>query len=398
MFANRYISQNISYPEFIESRPNAKLGIIVVIPCYREPNILQTLQSLKECTAPSCTVDVIVVINRSAVDNEEVIQINDDTYFRIREWKEENDLSHIHFHPIVPEPFPKKYAGAGLARKTGMDEAIRRFHVIGKNRGIIVSLDADTTVDPNYLVEIEKFFCSNLKHIGATIRFQHRIDPETMSSKQIEGIHLYERYLHYYKNALTYTGYPFAIFTIGSAFCCTAEAYTKQGGMNKRQAGEDFYFLHKLSMLGPIGEINSTCVYPLARLSDRVPFGTGPVLQRWINGEEDLNLTYNLQAFNDLKILFDQTDQLFKITEVKYNSFLNNLPAPMKDFLTEGNFFEELKIVNQHSATIASFNKRFFQVFNAFKILKYINFSHLKFYQKIDITVAENGLYLYKTD
>ena len=398
MFANRYISQNISYPEFIESRPNAKLGIIVVIPCYREPDILQTLQSLKECTVPSCTVEVIVVINRSATDNEEVAKINDNTYFRIRAWKEENDSTHIHFHTVVPEAFPPKYAGAGLARKTGMDEATRRFHGIGKNRGIIVSLDADTTVEPNYFVEIEKFFSSNQKHIGATIRFQHRIHPGTMSSKQIEGIHLYERYLHYYKNALVYTGYPFAIFTIGSAFCCTAEAYTKQGGMNKKQAGEDFYFLHKLSQLGPIGEINPTCVYPLARLSDRVPFGTGPVLQRWINGEEDLNLTYNFEAFNDLKILFDQTDQLFKTTEVEYNSFLNNLPVPMKDFLTEGNFFEELKIVNQHSATIASFNKRFFQVFNAFKILKYINFSHLKFYQKIDITVAENNLYLYKTD
>lgn len=389
MFADRYISQNIIYPEFIETRPDNELGMIVVIPCFREPDVLLTLQSLKNCIAATCKVEVIVVINQSAIDTAEITNINIDTFRQIETWKEKNETQNLRFYPIMPEAFPPKYAGAGLARKTGMDEAIRRFQKIKKNKGIIVSLDADTTVDTNYLCEIEKFFKSNPKHVGATIRFQHRIDRESMNEKHIEGIQLYERYLHYYKNALAFTGYPFAIFTIGSAFCCTAEAYTKQGGMNKRQAGEDFYFLHKLSQLGPIGEINTTCVYPLARLSDRVPFGTGPILQRWINGEEDLNLTYNFQAFSDLKILFNQIDQLFKISEFNYHRFIRKLPAPLMDFLNESNFFDELKNINQHAASTETFSKRFYQVFNAFKILKYINHSHLSSYSKQDIAIAE---------
>lgn len=392
MFADRYISQNIIYPEFIKTRPDMALGIIVVIPCYREPDILLTLQSLKNCTAPSCKVEVIVVINRSANDPDEVKILNDETFLQISRWKEENDTCNLHFYPVMPEAFPPKYAGAGMARKTGMDEAIRRFHSIGKNKGAIVSLDADTTVEPNYFIEIEKFFNSNPGYVGGTIRFQHRIDKNSMTEKQIEGIRLYERYLHYYKNALAYTGYPFAIFTIGSAFCCTAEAYTKQGGMNKKQAGEDFYFLHKLSQLGPIGEINTTCVYPLARLSDRVPFGTGPILQRWINDEEDLNLTYNFQAFADLKILFDQLDTFFKINDDNYTIFISGLPTPLHEFLIESNFINELNIVNQHSATIDTFRKRFYQVFNAFKILKYINYSHKSCYPKQNTAIAEKGL------
>ena len=398
MFANRYISQNIIFPEFIDQKPDPGLGMIVVIPCYREPDVQKTLQSLIACKKPTCNVEAIIVINQPENETQENAEFNRETFCYLKEWKKQADQPKLHFFPIFPNPFPRKFAGAGMARKTGMDEAIRRFHAAHRPDGIIISLDADTTVDPAYMVEIEQFFRTNPEHVGATIRFQHRVDFNTADEKQTEGIRLYERYLHYYRNALAYTGYPFAIFTIGSAFCCTAEAYTKQGGMNRRQAGEDFYFLHKLSQLGPIGEINSTCVFPLARLSDRVPFGTGPILQRWIDGQEDLTLTYNFQAFSDLRFFFSQLDSLFKINESDYNNLLAGLSLPLRQFLEEDHFFEELIVVNQHSASVPAFKKRFFQVFNAFKILKYINFSHLKTYKKQDISEAENELHLYKTD
>ena len=98
--------------------------------------------------------------------------------------------------------------------------------------------------------------------------------------KQRLGIQLYEDYLHYYKKALDYAGFPDSIYTIGSAFAVRADAYVKQGGMNRRQAGEDFYFLNKLTKLGKITEINDAYVYPSARVSDRVPFGTGAAMNK----------------------------------------------------------------------------------------------------------------------
>ncbi len=397
MFASRYLLQNIVYPEFISLKPEPDLGIVVVVPCYREPEILKTLQSLAACGKPSCCVEVIIVVNQPENETVENNAMNRETFFQIEEWKKQADSSWLRFSPISPNPFPRKFAGAGMARKTGMDEAVRRFHAVARPAGIIVSLDADTIVDPSYFIEIENFFRINPAYAGATIRFQHRVEPETMNEKQVEGIRLYERYLHYYRDALAFTGYPFAIFTIGSAFCCTAEAYVKQGGMNRRQAGEDFYFLHKLSQFGPIGEINSTCVYPSARLSDRVPFGTGPMLQRWLNGQEDLTRTYNFQAFCDLKLFFSRTGPLYKITTKDYQELLEALPLPLQQFLEEDGFFEELEIINRHCASDGAFRKRFFQVFNAFKILKFINYSHQKFYRNQDITEAENALSLYKT-
>ena len=60
------------------------------------------------------------------------------------------------------------------ARKKGMDEAVRRFNFFEKPDGIIVSLDADTLVPQNYLLEIERYFNNNPQKIGATIAFEHQ--------------------------------------------------------------------------------------------------------------------------------------------------------------------------------------------------------------------------------
>ncbi|MDX9908548.1 MAG: hypothetical protein RBS23_03730, partial [Mariniphaga sp.] len=175
------------------------------------------------------------------------------------------------------------------------------------------------------------------------------------------------------------------MFTVGSAFAVTAEAYVKRGGMNRRKAGEDFYFLQNLVHVGAVGEISSTAVHPSARLSDRVPFGTGPVLKKWMSGEEDLTKTYNFQAFADLKSFFDTKDELFKIPENEYRKYLKQIPEPVREFLIEDNFWIEINDLNINCARLATFQKRFFQKFNAFKILKFLNFSHDLFYSKADL-------------
>ena len=48
--------------------------------------------------------------------------------------------------------------------------------------------------------------------------------------------------------------------------------YVKAGGMNRRQAGEDFYFIQKLVPSGGYFSLNSTTVYPSPRASDQGSF------------------------------------------------------------------------------------------------------------------------------
>ncbi len=382
MFADKYLIKN-NNNAFISSVPDAATEIIVVIPCYREPAILQTLESLKACDLPVSKVEVIVLINHSEIDSEAIKSYNQNTRTELDSWIDTNRNTGIDFFAVGPVNLPKKWAGAGLARKRGMDEAVRRFNLIGKPHGIVVSLDADTLVQINYLVEIEKHFRNNLKHIGATLAFEHQ--RKDLGEKQKEGILLYEMYLNYYKHALNFAGYPYSMFTIGSAFAVRALAYVKRGGMNRRQAGEDFYFLQNLVQIGTVGEITTSKVYPSARLSDRVPFGTGPILHKWMKGEEDLTKTYNFRSFSDLKRFFHIKDDLYKIDENRFREVLNKLPKSISEFVQCDNFWDEMDDLNKNCSSLAAFQTRFFQKFNAFKILKYLNFAHERFYEKADL-------------
>ena len=277
-----------------------------------------------------------------------------------------------------------------------MDEAIRRFNAINKSNGIIVSLDSDCLVSPNYLQQIESCFAEDKSCFAATLNFKHRVE-EMNDAKQKRGIQLYENYIHYYKNALDFAGFPDSIYTIGSAFAVRAEAYAKQGGMNRRQAGEDFYFLNKLTKLGQITELNEAFVYPSARVSDRVPFGTGAAMTKWMNEAEDLSLTYNFAAFLDLKQLFDQVDSLFRLSEANYSEFKSYLPDSIQEYLQSLEFHVKLAEINQNSSTLISFRKRFFQFFDAFIILRFLNLAHQKYYPRQNLEEAITQLKEYAT-
>lgn len=382
MFADQYILKNNVEP-FLQGFPNKSTGIIVVIPCLREPTILETLCSLAKCILPGYAVEVIILINHSEIALEETKSFNQKTKQKLDRWIRENNKNGLTFFAIGPVELRKKWAGAGLARKKGMDEAIFRFNVIEKKDGIIVSLDADTLVEPNYFLEIEKHFKENPKEVGVTISFSHQT--ENLGTKHRVGIELYEKYLDYYKRALDFTGYPYSMFTVGSAFAVTAQAYVKRGGMNRRQAGEDFYFLQNLVQIGPVGEILTTTVHPSARLSDRVPFGTGPVLQKWLNGEEDLTTTYNFDAFNELKIFFEHVLDFYLVDEPGFKRIIGELPQSVASFLLQDDFEKDVADLNANCASVDMFQKRFFQKFNAFRILKFLNFVHAGFYNKVNL-------------
>jgi len=382
MFANKYLEKNNRKP-LIETKPVVDCGIRIVIPCFVEPDILLTLESLNSCDLLHSQVEVIVLINHSEVASDEVKQFNFSTKAKVENWISGNKNKGIDFFAIGPVELQKKWAGVGLARKSGMDEAVLRFNYSDKTDGIIVSLDSDTLVAKNYLFEIEKHFKQNPKNVGATISFQHQT--AALEKLQLEGILLYEKYLEYYKNALSFSGFPYAMFTVGSAFAVTADAYVKRGGMNRRQAGEDFYFLQNLVQIGNVGEITSTKVYPSARLSNRVPFGTGHAMKKWLNGEEDLTEVYNFSAFKDLKAFFDLNEILFKIDEKRFEELIQKLPGSIRQFVLEDDFWSELNDLNKNCSTLKSFQTRFFHKFNAFKVLKFMNFAHEQFYQKADL-------------
>jgi hypothetical protein len=123
----------------------------------------------------------------------------------------------------------------------------------------------------------------NRLYLSPGNRNQQDQPPEIFPPTVFDAVINYELHQRYYLQAVRYTGYPFAYHTVGSCFAVLAETYCRMGGLSRRKAGEDFYFIQKIAVHGRYGECRTTRVYPSPRPSDRVPFGTGPDISRQIS-------------------------------------------------------------------------------------------------------------------
>lgn len=375
-FAQRYLQQQ----QHLSVLATINFDIAVVIPCYNEPFLHQTIESVLKCSKPQTRVLVLVVVNSPEHALPEALQQNTLSLQWLRMIANEFP-KWMQLETIEVANIPRKLAGAGWARKLGMDAVLHGFDRQNKPSGIIISLDADCTVEPSYLIEIERFFAQNPSIETATIAFEHPIDELPAHSELTEAMTYYELYMRYYRQALHYTGFPHAFHSIGSCMSVLAQAYARQGGMNRKQAGEDFYFLHKMAQLGPIGEIKTTKVYPGIRVSDRVPYGTGPALAQWLQGNTKHRSTFPLSWFEPLKQWFSKLECLF---EMPHNlSGIELLDA----FLRENQY--DLKIVElqKHCSNFSVFRTRFFHVFNALSILKWLNYLNENGFTKNALTL-----------
>lgn len=357
----------------------AGLSLVIVIPCFDEPDLVASLESLRKSERPHAAHEVIVVVNSAADADMRVVEQNERTLREAREWMEAQAEPKLTVHLIDACRLPPRHAGVGLARKIGMDEALRRFDEAGMlDCGVIVCFDADCTCAPNYLRAVSEHFAAHAGSPACSIYFEHPLTGD-LQPEIYEAIAAYELHLRYYMQALRYAGFPHAYHTIGSSMAVRARAYMEQGGMNRRQAGEDFYFLHKLIPLGGFTELNATAVYPSPRPSTRVPFGTGRAVCEWLHTPG--TTTYPLQAFEDLRVFIQAVPSL-------QTSPLKEMPESIRIFLAQHNFESALHAIRSHTTTSAAFAKRFFRWFDGFRAMKFIHHARDRFYGEADLADA----------
>ncbi|PWD99946.1 glycosyltransferase [Marinilabilia rubra] len=378
------------YPEFsVDSEIDSELGLIVVIPAYLENElILTTLNSLISCKPPSAKVEVIVVLNTCEKDSKSTEENQNACADAIQSFIHEHPLPNwLSVNILKAYNLRKKHFGAGLARKIGLDEAVRQFRKIERPDGILACLDADSPVAPNYLQALENWF-SDQRNQGGTVYFEHPLEGSEYSPVIYEAITLYELHLRYYVEALKQTGFPYAFHTIGSCMVFRTLKYVQAGGMPKKQAGEDFYFLQKLIPLGNFGNLTETTVYPSPRPSDRVIFGTGASIKHHLDGTKEQGITYNPAAFDDLKHFFSKAPELAELDIPDFENWTYDLTGPLRSFLLNSGFEKEIEIIRKNSNSKKTFLKRFFGSFNAFKVVKYLNYAHEHFYAKSELFEA----------
>lgn len=334
---------------------------IVVIPALAEYQwIFKTLDSLRSAQDYS-QVKTVVVINNPRDCSKSIFDNNLMTWEKIKQ-----DYPEVQLIDKFTESqaIPANKHSVGLIRRIGFSQGLKNQ----QSPTICFCMDADTLVDTNYFQEVErKYDQSNLA--GITVDSWHQLpdDPELR-----EAMVKYELYLRYYYRAVQITGTPYAFWSVGSSLTFISNPYIKVGGFPAKKAGEDFYLLQKLKLHGNIEHIYTTRTYPAARVSSRVPFGTGPALAKYLEGKINLNQLPDPHLFEEIKKWFDY---LQNWSESGFQGRLKFTSLNLKNFLQQWPVEKIIESCRSNSTTTQSFMNRYFLWFNGLRIRQFINYS-----------------------
>ena len=269
----------------------ARYDNVLTVPCYDEP--------------PQCVGDLLGRLDASALV---ILVVNapsdadakarhrteafwrtlggiDDEPFHFSRWRQQLDLLAV--NRAAPVRLIPRRQGVGLARKIAADMACALIAAGRINSPWIRMTDADAELPADYFAHVPG-------DPGCALHpFRHEAPAELA-----DAMRLYELHLRYYVNRLGWAGSPYAFHTIGSTISIHADTYAKVRGVPKRNAGEDFHLLNKSAKVAPIYRLSHPEIRLKARLSTRVPFGTGPALNRMTG--HDRPLSYAPESFNRL--------------------------------------------------------------------------------------------------
>ena len=356
----------------------------VVIPALAErvhlPLTIESLTSSVPTDILDDTIVVVVVNNRppelgDAANQIELMEQIDDNAQTLK-WLEDKSASGAlplawidassSGHELPP------WGGVGLARKIGCDSALAFLLGLKKpialDDFIFFSLDADTIVSPDYLEtaghELMKSGCA-----GGVISFKHQKADSPESQAAIDE---YEAFLNYYVEGLRWAGSPYAFHTIGSCICFTASGYIRANGFAaRRQAGEDFYFCVEIAKTGGICEINRTMVFPSARISRRVPFGTGKRMAEAVLNGREVILAYDFRVFVCLRELLTAVSTYTDAGDDRIYAALTNHAT--REFLESRGFPGIWGRFQRQYKTRDALLDAFHRWFDGFVTLKYIH-------------------------
>lgn len=268
----------------------------------------------------------------------------------------------------------EKKKGVGFARKVLFQQILDDSDA----EDIIVSLDADTYVKPGYLRAIADNFAHNPSLNAVAVPYYHPLNPD--DEVQGRAMLRYELYMRNYAINLLKINSPYGFTALGSAIAMRARALRKIGNITPLQSGEDFYLVQKFCKMGGLSLFNTECVYPAGRYSDRVPFGTGPAMQRGAEGIWDSYPIYSHRCFEPIQEAYHSLQALYKNRiSVTDNEFLA--------FLQKDNDKTDIWMdIRRNVADFDHFVKAFHQKADGLRILQFVRAKHRQ--QPIDEVIA----------
>jgi hypothetical protein len=409
-----------SYPELVEAylkrqSPNPwklewiekkEISNIIVVPAIAEFENLEILLTSLVKNKPDYFPNtlVIFVINNKPADSEEVKESNKKSLKLLRSIMRKKDINNPLVRKVIDsglsialvdasskgKELSEKNSGVGIARKTGLDLALTVFDYSIEKKKIMIWLDADCKVGEDYLNTVVNEF-NNKNLFAATINFSHDISG---TNELTEAIIPYEIFLRYYVLGLKHANSHYAFHTIGSTIAIDHTAYIKAGGMNKKKAAEDFYFLQKVAKNYKINKIVSTTIHPSSRHSWRVPFGTGRSITRFLLNNRNEYLLNDPVLFDVLKewlILFNDKN----IIDSKHlMNEAGKINKELKVFLIQRKFPEQWDRILKNSKNSRQLQYQKLNWFDGFKTLKLVHHLRDNAYPVINMFDAVDQLFL----
>jgi len=254
----------------------------------------------------------------------------------------------------------QKHFGVGWARKTAMDH----ISLKATPGDIILTLDGDTVFNQDYFDRIAEAFIEFPDIKAITIPYYHPLpDGDEAAARAILR---YEIYMRHYAINMLRIGNPYAFTALGSAIACSVKSYRAIGGITPHKSGEDFYFVQKLRKYGVLLIWTDEKVFPAARFSDRVFFGTGPAMIRGNSGDWSGYPIYPFHYFDEINETFSGFESLF----------INYLDLPMSAFLEEKfgkNLWQPLR---ENAKSAGQFIRSCQHKVDGLRILQYLKWRH----------------------
>ena len=269
-------------------------AIRVAIPAMDELEYLPVTLDALACQRTTFPFEVYICVNQPDIYWDDpaklyVCEHNQQLIDFLRNY--DNLTLHVLDYSSRGNGWKGKQFGVGFARKVLFENILSD----SDPDDLIVSLDADTRLNPGYLQSLADNFDANRDMQSLAVPYYHEINLE--DEAQSRAMLRYEIYMRNYAINLLKINSPYGFTALGSAIAMRAEALHKIGNITPFQSGEDFYLVQKFCKMGGLRLFNSECVYPAGRYSDRVPFGTGPAMQAGASGVWDSYPIYPHDCF-----------------------------------------------------------------------------------------------------
>jgi glycosyltransferase involved in cell wall biosynthesis len=255
---------------------NPLLRLSVIVPAKNESlDIVSTLDALRIQTDSDGNLidhqvyEVLVLANNCS----------DDTFAICENYQHRYPDFALHVECIEIE---KPIAHIGTVRRMLMDEAYRRLTSVAGGKGIIVSTDADSQVDKNWICNILLEMENGVDVVGGRI-----IPRETPRLSRVH--HLRDVTYRFFKTRLESemdpclsNPWPRHFQCYGPSLAVTCEIYEKAGRIPAIPFLEDEEFRKALKRIdAKIRHAPNVKIHTSSRLDGRVEFGFSVQLQHW---------------------------------------------------------------------------------------------------------------------